>query len=100
MFFVFCLPTLSQVGVHAKNRVQFGVSSHLLHFMTSKIHHHDCKGHVTCKFFHCPAMISSVAKVMGACKVVTEKDHFISLLRNKMVLFSHNFAGAHNFCYA
>ena len=37
--------------------------------MTSKIHLHDCKGHITCNFFHCPALtvwyISPIAKVMG-----------------------------------
>ena len=68
----------AKVGVPANNRVRFGATSHLLHFMASKIHHHDCKGHATYNFYHCPAMISCVAKVMGACKVVTEKDHFIS----------------------
>ena len=33
--------------------------------MTRKIHHHDRNGHIICNFFHCPALISPIAKVMG-----------------------------------
>ena len=37
----------------------------LLHFMTYKIIHGDRNGHITRDIFHCGAMISSVAKVVG-----------------------------------
>ena len=49
----------------AKNRVRFDVCSFPLNFMTSKIHHHDRNGHITRNFFHCTALISPIAKVMG-----------------------------------
>ena len=40
-------------------------SSRILNLMTNKIVHHDCNSHLTCNFFDCDAMISSLAKVMG-----------------------------------
>ena len=58
-------PRLVKNRVRAKNRVRFDVCSLPLHFMTSKIHHHDRNGHITRNFFHCTALISPIAKVMG-----------------------------------
>ena len=40
----------------------------ILHFMANKIVHDDRNGHITCKIFHCGAMISSLAYVVGLQK--------------------------------
>ena len=52
-----------------------------LHFMTSKIHHHDRNGHITRNFFHCPALISPLAKVMDL-QIWERKGPFYFLTNN------------------
>ena len=47
-----------------KTRI-FDVCSLPINFMTSKIHHHDRNDHITNNFFHCSALITPIAKVMG-----------------------------------
>ena len=52
--------------------------------MTSKIHHHDRNGHITRNFFHCPALISPLAKVMDL--QIWERKGPFYFLTNKIIL--------------
>ena len=73
--------------------------------MTNKIDHDDRIGHIACYFSHCGAIISSLAKVMGACKVVKNKDPNLHLLKEhssrhgKVIQDDHSDNMSHNACY-
>ena len=43
----------------------FGVALQIFHFMTIRTYHYDRNGRITGNIFHCYAIISSLAKVMG-----------------------------------
>ena len=52
-----------QPHFYTEAKVRFPVK--LFHYMTYKVVHNDRNGHITRDIFHCGAMISSLAKVVG-----------------------------------